>query len=425
MEEMFAQLGFGPAEILLPAPQVDLTRWAVIACDQFTSQPDYWQAVEQTVGEAPSTLHLILPEAHLNEADVETRIEMVDHTMDRYLEKGVFQILDNALVYVERTQADGRVRRGLIGAVDLEQYDFTPGVDARIRSSEKTIPDRLPPRMRVRRNAAVELPHLELLLDDPEKTVLEPLGSQREQMRPLYDFPLQQGGGHLRGWQLSKAQMAAVTSALEALNSPRRKLERYGMETEMLFAVGDGNHSLAAAKLCYEEQKRQIPKDQWASLRSRYALVEVLNLYDSALTFDAIHRVLFGVNPQEVLEAFRRFYPAGSEAGGHSHEIFYAAAGEQGSLRVSNPQDQLEAGTLQRFLDAYLQDHPGRVDYIHGDAVAKAMGEQPGNLAFCLPVINKEQFFSTVLTDGVMPLKSFSMGSAVDKRYYMEARRIR
>ncbi len=424
MDERFARLGFGPAEILLPAPQVDLTRWAVIACDQFTSQPDYWQSVERLVGQVPSALRLILPEAHLEAPDVEGRIEAVHHTMEQYLAEGVFQVLDHALVYVERTQADGRVRRGLVGAVDLEQYDFTPGADARIRSSEKTIQERLPPRMRVRRHAPIELPHLQLLLDDPEKTVLEPLASHREQMRPLYDFPLQQGGGHLRGWQLSEAQMAAVADALEQLHDPQRKLERYGMKTEMLFAVGDGNHSLAAAKQCYEEQKRQTSPEQWASLRSRYALAEILNLYDDAMSFDAIHRVLFDVNPQEVLEAFRRFYPAASDKSGRGHEIFYISAHEQGSLWVSNSQDQLEAGTLQRFLEAYLQDHPGRVDYVHGDAVARELGAQPGALAFCLPRISKEAFFPTVLTDGVMPLKSFSIGTAADKRYYMEARRI-
>lgn len=425
MDAVFARLGFGPTEILLPTPQVDLTRWAVIACDQFTAQPDYWQAVERTVGDAPSTLRMILPEAHLQDADVEVQIQAVDHTMERYLEEGIFQVLDDALIYVERTQADGRVRRGLIGAVDLEQYDFTPGANARIRSSERTIPDRLPPRVHVRRNAAVELPHLELLLDDPEKTVLEPLASQRGQMRLLYAFPLQQGGGYLRGWQLSQGQMTSVANALEALNCPQQKRKRYGVETEMLFAVGDGNHSLAAAKLCYEEQKRQTPQKQWASLRSRYALVEVLNLYDQALSFDAIHRVLFGVDPQEVLEAFYHFYPNFPQEHKRIHEIFYMAAGKQGILRVTNPQDQLEAGTLQRFLEVYLRDHPGRVDYVHGDAIARALGAQPGNLAFCLPVMHKEQLFPTVLMDGVMPQKSFSMGNAVDKRYYMEARKIK
>ena len=408
MDKRFEGLGFGPADILLPTPDVDMTKWAVVACDQFTSQPEYWQTVEQTVGEAPSTLRLILPEASLNAPDVEKRIADTNRVMERYLKDGTFRTLENALVYVERTQSDGTVRRGLVGAVDLEQYDFHAGSDSLIRATEETVPDRLPPRMRVRQHAPLELPHVELLMDDPACSVIEPLTAERTQMETLYDFDLQQNGGHITGRRLTEAQITGIAAALRVLRD----------SSPMLFAVGDGNHSLAAAKRCYEAQ----PDNPLA----RYALVEIMNSRDAALHFAPIHRVLFGAQPEEVLRDFQAYYPDAHEGAGPGHSIRYVTADREGVLTVPHPTSQLEVGTLQNFLDAYLQKHPEvSIDYIHGDAAVEKLGQQAHDIGFFLPAMEKAQLFQTVQTDGALPRKSFSMGQASDKRYYIEGRRIR
>ena len=426
MNEKFQNLPFSPADILLPG-EADMTKWAVVACDQFTSQPEYWQAVEDTVGDAPSALRLILPEAQLNAPDVDERIAAINGTMERYLDGGVFRTYPDALFYIERTQSDGRVRRGLIGRIDLEHYDFTPGSGALIRATEGTVLSRIPPRVRVRQDAPIELPHVMLLIDDPDRTVIEPLTAGTGAMEKLYDFDLQQGGGRLKGWKLTPEQMDAVADALTALCAPEAMERKYGMKdaAPLLFAVGDGNHSLATAKQCYENLKKVTPEDQWASLPARYALVEVVNNHDDALQFEPIHRVVFNVEPEKVLEALKAFYPGAHEGTGEGHTIAYTYAGHTGTITVPQPSMQLAVGTLQTFLDAYLKEHGGEVDYIHGDEVTDELGSKPGNIGFKLPAMGKEQLFKTVMADGVLPRKTFSMGHAQDKRYYVEARKIK
>ena len=426
MNEKFQKLGFYPADILLPK-DADMTKWAVVACDQFTSQPEYWQAVEETVGDAPSTLRLILPEAKLNDPDVDAHIADINGAMNRYLAEGVFQTLPGSLFYIERTQSDGKVRHGLIGMVDLDQYDFTPGSGALIRATEGTVLSRIPPRVRVRQDAPVELPHVMLLIDDPDRTVIEPLTAASGEMEQLYDFDLQQGGGHLKGWKLTDAQMDAVADALAAMCTPEAMEKKYGLKdaAPLLFAVGDGNHSLATAKQCYENLKKVTPEDQWADLPARYALVEVVNNHDDALQFEPIHRDLFGVEPEQVLEAMKAAYPGAHEGEGEGHTIAYTYAGHTGTITVPNPRMQLAVGTLQTFLDAYLKEHGGEVDYIHGDEVTDELGSKSGNIGFKLPAMGKEQLFKTVMADGVLPRKTFSMGHAQDKRYYVEARKIK
>ena len=426
MNQSFEKLGFYPADILLPK-DVDMTKWAVVACDQFTSQPEYWQAVEDTVGNAPSTLRLILPEAKLNDPDVEQSIADINSTMEQYLESGVFQTLSDSLLYMERTQSDGKIRHGLIGMIDLEQYDFTPGSGALIRATEGTVLSRIPPRVRVREHAPIELPHVMLLIDDPDRTVLAPLTAASGEMEKVYDFELQQGGGHLRGWKLTDIQMDGVAAALEGLCTDAEMQKKYGLSgaAPLLFAVGDGNHSLATAKQCYENLKKVTPESQWGTLPARYALVEVVNNHDHALQFEPIHRVLFGVQPDQVLEAFKSFYPEAYEGRGEGHVIAYTCAEHTGFLTVPNPKVQLAVGTLQTFLDAYVQEYGGEVDYIHGDDVTDELGAKAGNIGFKLPAMGKEQLFKTVMTDGVLPRKTFSMGHAQDKRYYVEARRIK
>ena len=379
------------------------------------------------MGEEPSALRLILPEAQLNGPDVESKIEGINAAMADYLEQDVFYALPDSLLYIQRTQSDGKIRHGLIGMVDLEQYDFTPGSGALIRATEGTVLERIPPRVRVRKDAPIELPHVMLLIDDPAKTVIEPITAQAPSMEQVYDFPLQQGGGHLKGWKLTAEQTDAVATALSALGTVEEMERKYGMKdaAPLLFAVGDGNHSLATAKACYENLKKVTPEEEWINLPARYALVEVVNNHDDALQFEPIHRVVFGVDPKALLEDFKAFYPDAHEGEGEGHSILYNYEGVSGVITVPNPAVQLAVGTLQNFIDKYLETHSGEVDYIHGDEVTETLGAKPGNIGFKLPAMGKEQLFKTVMADGVLPRKTFSMGHAQDKRYYVEARKIK
>ena len=428
MNDLFETLPFRPADILLPK-DCEYSKWSVVACDQYTSQPEYWQRVEEYVGRSPSTLRLILPESCLEGPNVETDIMEINNTMSRYLREGRFVEHPNTLFYVERTLDNGKVRRGLMGMVDLEQYDYEPGSSAPIRATEGTVLSRIPPRVAVRKNAPVELPHVMLLVDDPDKTVIEPLADQTDSMQVLYDFDLMERGGHIKGWELTEDQQAQVARALGNLADPAKFNARYGTQEEavMLFAVGDGNHSLATAKECYERQKRLTPPEHWATLPARYALVELDNLHDASLEFEPIHRLVFGVKPEELLSALVEYYPGaqrGDEAGGH--KLAYVYGETQGMISVPHPAAQLPVGTLQNFLDWYLARHKGvRVDYIHGEDVARKLSAQPDTVGFLLPAMGKEELFPTVIRDGVLPRKTFSMGEAHDKRFYLEARKIR
>lgn len=426
MNYKFETTGFYPADILLPAGG-DLTKWAVVACDQFTSQPEYWTALEETIGDAHSALRLILPEVRLNDENVDEQIQSINRSMEQYLSDGVFRTLPESMVYVQRTQSDGRVRQGIVGKIDLEQYDFTPGSGALVRATEGTVLERIPPRVRVREHAAVELPHVMLLIDDPDKRIIEPLGSDCGGMEQVYDFDLLAGGGHLTGWKLTDEQMSAVAEGFAKLADPALTAEKYGMEdaAPLLFAVGDGNHSLATAKACYEREKKTVPQEQWASLPSRYALVEVVNNHDDALSFEPIHRVLFGVKPEDVLAELQKAYPNAYEGKGEGHTMEVCWDGVTKFITVPDPKVQLAVGTLQNFLDDYFRTHSGEIDYIHGDDVTREIGSRPGNMSFLLPAMGKEQLFKTVMADGVLPRKTFSMGHAQDKRYYMEARKIK
>ena len=425
---------FQSADILLPQ-NCDLSLWSVVACDQYTSQPEYWQRVEERVGRAPSALRLILPESCLEGPDVETDIMEINNTMTRYLREGRFAEYPDSLIYVERTLDNGRVRRGLIGMVDLEQYDYEPGAVTPVRATEGTVLSRIPPRVAVRKNAPIELPHVMLLADDPKETVIEPLAAQTGEMELLYDFELMEQGGHVKGWRLGEKQMEQVARAMAALADPeafRRRYDLSGEEPVLLFAVGDGNHSLATAKECYERQKRVTPQEQWDSLPARYALCELVNLHDHSLEFEPIHRVLFGVDPRFLVDELVRCYPntlrgEGPATEQRRHVLRYVWAEEEGAVTVLTPRAQLAVGTLQAFLDEFLAAHPqSRIDYVHGADVARKLArERKDAIAFLLPAMGKEELFPTVIHDGVLPRKTFSMGEAHDKRFYLEARRIR
>ncbi len=415
---------FLPADILLPQG-CDWGKWSVVACDQYTSQPEYWQRVEEYVGAAPSALRLILPESCLDGPNVETDIIEVNNTMTRYLREGVFRTLPHAMIYVERRLESGRVRRGLVGMVDLEQYDYEPGSATPVRATEGTVLSRIPPRVAVRKNAPLELPHAMLLADDPEGTVIEPLAGRKGELEQLYDFDLMERGGRITGWLLDEAGLEHVSAALTALADPAACRERYGTEEVLLFAVGDGNHSLATAKECYERQKKLTPPDQWPNLPARYALCELVNLHDPSLGFEAIHRVIFGVEPQALAADLVAACPGAYFGEGEGHVLRYVHAGGEGCITVPHPAAQLEVGTLQSFLDGYVPKNGGRIDYIHGEDVTRRLACQPGNLGFLLPAMGKDQLFPTVIQDGALPRRTFSMGHAHDKRFYLEARKIR
>ena len=404
----------------------DMGKWAVIACDQFTSEPEYWEAVKKEVGAAPSALRLILPEAHLSDADVDGQIAAINANMEQYLLGGLFKAYEDALIDVERTQTDGRIRHGLIGKVDLDCYDFTPGSGALIRATEGTVLDRIPPRVRVRKDAPIELPHIMVLIDDPEKTVIEPLTAGTDGMELLYDFELMQSGGHIRAFLLNESQKAAVAAALNALKSPKVQEEKYGLKdaAPLLYAMGDGNHSLATAKQCFEDLKAR-EGDAAFSSPARYALVELVNNHDDALQFEPIHRVVFGIDPEAVMTDFFASHPGAHDGIGEGHVIEYLFGGQHGFVTVTHPEKQLPVGTLQAFLDDYVKTHEGcTIDYIHDDDVVERLAMQSGAIGFKLPAMGKDQLFKTVMADGVLPRKTFSMGEATEKRYYMEARKI-
>ena len=422
-----SKIAFSPADILIPY-DCGLTKWAVVACDQYTSQPDYWERVDQYVGSAPSTLRLILPESKLESPNVEQEIEKIQQTMKDYLANDRMRCIEDSLVLVERKLSSGKTRFGLVGKLDLEQYSYEKGSGTPIRATEGTVLSRIPPRMKVRRGAEVELPHIMVLIDDPEKTVIEPLCTQppRSNKSPIYMASLMEDGGRIWGYRLSPEQNQAVEDALTALADPKRFEAFYHAPGKpvLTFAMGDGNHSLATAKACWEERKATLSPEEQADHPARYALVELVNLHDESLEFEAIHRVLFDVEPKALLEALLAAYPGAHYGEGEGHQLHYVLAEEEGIVTVPDPKAQLEVGTLQTFLDQYLEDHGGRIDYIHGEDVTRELARQPGAIGFLLPAMGKDQLFPTVIFDGALPRKTFSMGEAQDKRFYLEARKI-
>lgn len=423
---MSKRIAFTPADILLPM-DCGLSRWAVVACDQYTSEPEYWTRVANYVGDAPSSLHLILPESKLEGPNVAQDIAQIHATMERYWKEKRFRTLENTFLYLERKLANGTVRHGLLGKVDLEQYSYEKGVPSPIRATEGTVLSRIPPRMAVRRNALIELPHILVLIDDPDGTVIEPLHQQKEEMHLDYMCELMENGGQMTAYTLSDPQKTTVTKALEALALPERFAAHYKADGKepLTFAVGDGNHSLATAKACWEEMKKDLPKDAWASHPARYALVELGNLHDESLAFEAIHRVVFDVAPQALLDALLAAYPGAHSGEGEGHSFRYVMGETEGVITVPQPSAQLEVGTLQNFLDDYLAREGGKVDYIHGEDVVKRLSKDANSIGFLLPCMDKDQLFPTVIFDGALPRKTFSMGEAHDKRFYLEGRRIR
>ena len=398
------------ATLLLPRPGIDLAKWSVIACDQFTSQPEYWRETEALVGDAPSSLRVTLPEAWLDESAA--RIPAIRAAMDAYLRGGVWQTaVRDGFILTERTTSSG-VRPGLMACLDLDQYDFNPGAKTLIRPTEGTVLSRVPPRTRIRAGAAVELPHVMMLIDDPGMTVIEPLRARRHDLRPLYDFELMQGGGRLRGWAVEGADVGRVHAAVDALNA---------RSDGLLYAVGDGNHSLAAAKQCWLDLQRTLSPAERENHPARYALVELINLSCPALVFEPIHRLLTGVDPGALIADYRAYLDAnGANEGPGDDLIAFDMTREWRFKSTPHP-----LRLLQGFLDAYLDDHPGaRIDYIHGDGALRKLVDRPDAMGFMPRPFDKSELFPYIRRWGVLPRKTFSMGEANEKRYYLEARRI-
>lgn len=426
--------------VLLPKPGTDLHKWAVIACDQFTAEPEYWQQVEGLVGDAPSTFRITLPEVYLGAPDEAQRIEAIRQTMQSYLDQELF-VTHEGIVLVERTVA-GKQRHGIMLALDLERYDYNRGSASLIRATEGTILERIPPRVRIRSGAPLELPHILVLIDDPDRTVIEPLVAARQALKSLYDFDLMLGSGHLAGYLVADPGLEDnAVAALDHLADAEVFARKYDLAPDspvMLFAMGDGNHSLATAKAIWEQIKGQVGMEHPA----RYALVEVENIHDEGLDFEPIHRVLFDVKADIVAALEGHF-------GGHSYIVPCASAEAMVSLvegqtrhtgahafgivsdrgyivaYVPDSPSNLPVGTLQGFLDAWGKAGGfGKIDYVHGEEVVLRLGAQAGNLGLYLPGIAKSDLFKTVILDGALPRKTFSMGEAREKRFYMEARRI-
>lgn len=412
------------ANILLPK-DADMEKWAVIACDQYTSEPEYWKKVEEIVGDAPSTLKITLPEIYLEGKDVDQRIANINAEMDRLENEGFFKVLEDSLIYMERTQANGKVRKGLIGMVDLEDYSYEKGSQTLIRATEGTVLERIPPRVKVRENASLELPHIMLLIDDEKKEIIEGLTSKVAEDDVVYDFDLMQNGGHIKGYKVPDNLINDIFGGLENLAKKEVFEEKYQVKDKgvLLFSVGDGNHSLATAKACYENLKKVLPKEEYENHPARYALVEIVNLHSDALEFEPIHRVVFGVNPEHMIEKLGKYYEISESPEGQRIEYVYN--GVDKVIYIKNPKSNLAVGSLQMFIDEYIKENGGKVDYIHGDDVTKELGSKEGNIGFLLPNMKKTDLFKTVILDGALPRKTFSMGHSYDKRYYLEARKIK
>jgi Protein of unknown function (DUF1015) len=434
----YPEIGIRIPQIYLPRLGVELQRWAVVACDQYTSQPEYWDPVEKIVGDAPSSLRLVLPEAYLGTPEESRRVQQVQASMHEYLEYGILEA-HQGLMYIERSVA-GKTRRGLLLAVDLECYDYQKGSQSLIRATEGTIIDRLPPRMNIRQGALLELPHILVLIDDPERTVIEPLALAKQNMVACYDFDLMMDSGHIQGYRIEDPDLEVqVIQALHALADPQQFARKYGLEDEqsvLLFAMGDGNHSLATAKAVWDQIKSQTGMDHPA----RYALVEIENVHDQGLEFEPIHRVLFNLKGN-ILEAIQAYYGeaasftpckdcmemvAQAEDQAEGRQAFGMVINHQfGVVEIARPVSNLAVGSLQPFLDSLVDAHQAdKIDYVHGKCVICRLSARPHTVGFYLPHMAKSDLFKTVILDGALPRKTFSLGEAHEKRFYIESRQI-
>ena len=392
---------FNHADIMLP--KTGFAKWSVVACDQYTSEQNYWDEVEKIVGDSPSALNIILPEIYLSD-DNSQRIDSINSYMKKYVENDVFETYENAMIYVER-ESNGTKRLGIVGVIDLEDYDYSKGSTALIRATEQTVLERIPPRVAIRKDAILEMPHVMLLIDDKERKVIEPLESKKSELKEAYNFDLMQGGGHIEGYFIDKDTQVKVQDALQSLIKN---------EGDMLFAVGDGNHSLATAKECYRQNPSEL---------NRYALVEIVNIHDASIEFEPIYRVLFNVDTEDFMTKFMEAHAVSTGDTTHDYECVTKNGSENITVKATA---KLPVGTLQVFIDEYLKDNPAvKIDYIHGEQVVYDLCKADNTLGFIFEGMGKDDLFPAVEADGSLPRKTFSMGHAHDKRYYIELRKIK
>ncbi|MCI7248710.1 MAG: DUF1015 domain-containing protein [Clostridiales bacterium] len=400
-----------------------MEKWAVIACDQFTSDYDYWQRVRANAEGCPSTINLVLPEAILGTPEEETQTALINKTMGEYIDGGVFTTYANSFVYVERTMENGTIRKGLVGMVDLEAYDFTQGATTDIRATERTVIERIPPRVKVRKDAPVELPHIIMLVDDHDKVLIEPITARKDSLKKVYECDLMEDGGHIAGWIVEGADVEAFNAVFEeySANVGSKYADLEGVP--MILATGDGNHSLATAKTCYEELKAANPGVDLSNHPARYALVEVENIHDEAQVFEPIHRIIMGLDPEKVLADARDAICVEDSDAGFEAKVYIGEKEE--TIYLDKGKGELAVGVLQEWLDAYLKANGGDIDYIHDDDALIALAAKPMSIGFLLPAMEKSQLFRGVIADGSLPRKTFSMGHSREKRYYVEARKIK
>ena len=422
-------IGFSPADVLLPKKGIDLEKWAVVACDQYTSERDYWEKADSFVASSPSTLRMILPECYLEDDDKEERIRKADETMNEYLESDVFTLYPDSFILVKRDTESG-TRYGLVGKLDLEEYDYSPDSLSPIRATEGTILSRIPPRKEIRKNAPLEIPHIMVLISDEKRSVIEPLSERRSELEKIYDSPLMLGGGHIEGYLVSKEEdKECIYKALEELE---KELDK---SNPLLYAMGDGNHSLASAKSLWEDVKKTLSDDERKDHPMRYALCEIENIFDDGLMFEPIHRVFFGLKSESFEDALRKHSSSFRKWKAESFEKAWNEINEKPGrfmaddgtglvvYEAEGTEKSLSAWTIQSVIDTLLSEDACKVDYIHGAKETLSLAGN-GNIAVILPDIHKETFFSAILHDKAYPRKTFSIGHAEEKRYYMEARKI-
>ncbi len=440
LEERLKEIALKLPEIYLPSNKNEMEKWAVVACDQYSSNKEYWHDVEKITEGSPSTLNLIFPECYLDEPDAEKRIREIKRTMTEYLEKGILTKNDPSFFLVERKTASGSVRHGLIAALDLEAYDYSKGSKSLIRATEGTIEERIPPRKKIREGAPLELPHILVLIDDPHKTVIEPLITRKNSFESMYDFDLMKNGGHIRGFRVDRREdIESIVSGFEKLADRETFKKQYGSTDVLLYAMGDGNHSLATAKAVWEEIKAAATStSEIMNHPSRWALVEIENIHDEGIVFEPIHRVLFHCTSELFFRTLKELenitykevpslneIMASLSTQASTQRIGFCDSHTTGIIEIEAPSSTIAAGSLQKVIDTLIAENNNvEVDYIHGDEETYKLGRKEGNIGLFLPAISKKTFFRTIVQDKTFPRKTFSMGEADEKRYYIECRKI-
>ena len=425
------KMGLRTSDLMIPKKGVDLSKWAVVACDQYTSEKDYWEDVDRIAGKDPSTLRLIYPECYLDDGDGDKRIEEINRTMDSYVRQELFDTYRDCFFLVKRT-CGSSCRWGLMASLDLDRYSWEKDSRSLIRATEGTILSRIPPRKKIRKDAPLEIPHIMVLISDKERSVIEPLAGRTERLEKVYDFELMKNGGHLQAWLVdSDSDKKAIADAFGKL------YDALDPSNPLLFAMGDGNHSFATAKSCWEDIRQTLTEEERRNHPARFCLVELENIFDPGLVFEPIHRVLFNVPEDVFLEELGknaakvetekvgcRNCIAKRIADQRAQRFGYCTSDKHVVVTLEKPVANIAAGTLQKVIDSLIAKGYS-VDYIHGADVTDRLGSEQGNIGLFLPAIDKATFFDTIIKDGALPRKTFSMGEANEKRYYMEARKIR